>query len=413
MNQAASPSAWEGSVWNFSTLSFIVVDDFEGYTNESPNRVFQTWIDGLGFSKDQFFPEGNPGNATGSMVGYDPESGSIVETGIIHGGKQAMPVDYNNANQPYYSETGRTFDAPRDWTVHGSDTLQVFFRGNPIGFEEKAGTITMSGAGVDIFDTADEFTYAYKPLNGNGSITVRVDSVEQTNVWAKAGVMIRDNRGADSKNAMAYVTPDGRVGWQYRQLPVGGSESTRSDPGAITLPHWVRITREGDVITAAHSSDGVKWEPMAEPTDPAAPSSLSIPMNANILIGLAVTSHAAGVACTTTFSSAATSGGVTGTWQFAEIGVDHLLNDRGSLYVALEDGAGHTGVVTHPDPDAVLLDTWQAWNIPLAEFRKAGVNTAGIKKMSIGVGDRKNPSRGGAGRLFIDDVGFGRPASGQ
>ena len=269
----------------------------------------------------------------------------------------------------------------------------------------------MSAAGADIFDAADEFTYAYKPLNGNGSITVRVDSVEQTDVWAKAGVMIRDNLGADSKNGMAYVTPDGRVGWQYRQQLMGTSDSTRSDPGAITLPHWLRITRDGDTITAAHSSDGVKWEPMVEPTDPASPSSLSIPMTANVFVGLALTSHAAGVGCTAQFSSAATSGGASGAWKFAEIGVDHLLNDRGSLYVVLQDSAGHTGVVTHPNPDAVLLDTWQEWNIPLADFRKAGVDTKGIKKMFIGVGDRKNASAGGAGLLFIDDIGFGRPAT--
>ena len=413
VNQAATPSAWEGDVWSFSTQQLFVVDDFEGYTNDSPNRVFQAWIDGWGFSKDTFFPDGNPGNGTGALVGYDPESGNIMETAIIHGGKQAMPVEYNNVNQPYYSEVERTWQTPQDLTAHGADILQLFFRGNPIGFEEKAGVITMSAAGADIFAAADEFTYAYKLLNGNGSLTVRIDSVENTNVWAKAGVMIRDNLGADAKNAMAYVTPDGRVGWQFRQLPVGTSDSTRSEPGAITLPHWVRLTREGNTITAAHSSDGIKWEPMVEAANPAEPSSLAIPMNTNIFIGLALTSHAAGVGCTAQFSSAATTGGATGPWQFAEIGVDHLLNERGNLYVALQDSAGHTGVVTHANPDAVLLDTWQEWNIPLADFRSAGVNVAAVKKMFIGVGDRKKPTAGGAGTLFIDDIGFGRPVSGQ
>ncbi len=413
VNEAASPSAWPGNVWSFSTLSFFIIDDFERYTDDSPNRVFQTWIDGWGFSEDSYFPKGNPGNSTGSMVGYDPEAGATMEKTIIHGGRQAMPVEYNNVESPYYSEATRTFDTPQDWTVYASDTLQVFFRGNPIGFEEKAGTITMSAAGADIFGTADEFTYVYKSLSGNGSITVRVDSVEQTDVWAKAGVMIRDNLGADSKNGMAYVTPDGRVGWQYRQQLMGTSDSTRSDPGAITLPHWLRLTRDGDTITAAHSSDGIKWEPMVEPTDAASPSSLSIPMTTSIFVGLALTSHAAGVGCTAQFSSVATSGGAGGAWKFAEIGVDHLLNDRAGLYVALEDSAGRTGIVTHPDPDATLLDTWQAWDIPLADFRKAGVDTKGIKKMVVGVGDRKNPSPGATGLIFIDDIGFGRPVSGE
>jgi hypothetical protein len=29
----------------------------------------------------------------------------------------------------------------------------------------------------------------------------------------------------------------------------------------------------------------------------------------------------------------------------------------------------------------------------------------------IGIGDRDNPTAGGTGRIFIDDVGFGRPAA--
>jgi hypothetical protein len=117
----------------------------------------------------------------------------------------------------------------------------------------------------------------------------------------------------------------------------------------------------------------------------------------------------AGTGCTAQFSGIATSAGISGSWQFAEIGVDHVLNTPDKLYVALGDGAGHTGVVTHSNPDAVLQDTWQTWNIPLADFRSAGVNVASVKKMSIGVGDRKKPAAGGSGRLYIDDIGFGRP----
>ncbi|MDH7599476.1 MAG: discoidin domain-containing protein, partial [Sedimentisphaerales bacterium] len=46
VNNAMSPSAWAGDVWSFFTLPYLVVDDFESYTNNSPKRVFQTWIDG-------------------------------------------------------------------------------------------------------------------------------------------------------------------------------------------------------------------------------------------------------------------------------------------------------------------------------------------------------------------------------
>ena len=69
VNAAETPAEWMGRVWSFSTPEFLPVDDFEGYTNESPNRVFQTWVDGAGFSADTFFPNGNPGNGSGRWLG--------------------------------------------------------------------------------------------------------------------------------------------------------------------------------------------------------------------------------------------------------------------------------------------------------------------------------------------------------
>jgi regulation of enolase protein 1 (concanavalin A-like superfamily) len=408
VNDAATPSSWEGDIWSFATLDAFVADDFESYTNDSPDRVFQTWIDGLGFSADQFFPNGDPGNNTGAIVGYDPDSGNIMETTIVHGGRQSMPVAYNNADSPYYSEAVRTWAAPQNWTVYGADTLRLFIRGNPVRYvETPQGVITMSAEGADIYGSADEFTFAYKPLSGNGSITVRVDSVEFTDVWSKAGVMIRDGLDAGAKNALAYVTPDGRVGYQYRRLAGDVTDSTRSEPNTITVPHWVRLTREGNVITAAHSSDGVTWEPMVEAASPNEPSFQTIPMNSTVYVGMALTSHAPGMGCTAQFSNAQ-AGGSSGDWQFAEIGIDHRLNDSDSLYVVLEDSVGHSLVVPHPNPDAVLVDTWQPWNIPLATFRNGGVNTAAITKMTIGVGKRNSSTARGSGLIFIDDIGYGQ-----
>ncbi|MDH7599477.1 MAG: discoidin domain-containing protein [Sedimentisphaerales bacterium] len=124
VNQAQTPSVWPGQVWSFTTLDYLVVDDFESYTNNSPKRVFQTWIDGIGFSADQFFPSGHPGNGTGAVVGYDPALGNIMETRIVHGGRQSMPLSYDGL-----SETTRTFQPAQDWTKHGITTLVLFFRG--------------------------------------------------------------------------------------------------------------------------------------------------------------------------------------------------------------------------------------------------------------------------------------------
>jgi hypothetical protein len=118
-------SPWKGPVWDFGTANFIIVDDFESYTNDSPNRVFQTWLDGLGYTE----PVEVPGNGTGAVVGYDPASGEIMETSSVHGGTQAMPMDYGNNSTVAISETVRTWAEPQDWTLNGFDTLKLWVRG--------------------------------------------------------------------------------------------------------------------------------------------------------------------------------------------------------------------------------------------------------------------------------------------
>ncbi|MCL5281035.1 MAG: discoidin domain-containing protein, partial [Planctomycetes bacterium] len=114
VNDAAPVKVWQGDVWSFSTPDSLVVDDFESYTAEEGNRIYEIWIDGWE-------------NKTGSQVGY--LDAPFVEQTIVHGGRQSMPLTYNNGADPFYSETERTFDEPQDWTANGVVTLTLYFRG--------------------------------------------------------------------------------------------------------------------------------------------------------------------------------------------------------------------------------------------------------------------------------------------
>jgi len=130
VNNAEAQPRWESDVWSFSTAEYITVDDLESYTDSSPKRLFQTWIDGAGFSADESFPTGNPGNGSGALVGYDPTAGDIMETSLVHGGVQSMPLYYDNSTGTKYSEAERTFATPQDWTKHTIATLVIWFRGD-------------------------------------------------------------------------------------------------------------------------------------------------------------------------------------------------------------------------------------------------------------------------------------------
>lgn len=136
VNQAQVTPVWTGPVWNLSLVSEWVVEDFEGYNNFSPDRPFQTWLGGFGYSADEFFPQGYGGNGTGSGVGHDIWSigspyfeGDIMERDTtLPGSDQAMPFYYDNAGNTA-SQTDRTWAVPQDWSVGGAQALVLHFFG--------------------------------------------------------------------------------------------------------------------------------------------------------------------------------------------------------------------------------------------------------------------------------------------
>jgi hypothetical protein len=127
VNDAATPKVWEGDVWSFTTPDYGVVDDFESY-NDLCTRIFFAWVDGFGYSAS---PDcgvvASAGNGTGSTIGNT--NPPFAERTIVYGGKQAMPLAYDNTSGKSASEAIRTFDVAQDWTLGGAKTLVVFFRG--------------------------------------------------------------------------------------------------------------------------------------------------------------------------------------------------------------------------------------------------------------------------------------------
>ncbi|MBN2315341.1 MAG: LamG domain-containing protein [Sedimentisphaerales bacterium] len=107
----------KGLVWSFTTANFLLVDDFEGYTDDDAagEAIWQSWIDGYGIA----------GN--GAQVGYLLPP--YCEQTIVHGGLQSMPLLYTNEADTTNSEVTRTLTSPRDWTVEGVEELSLWFRG--------------------------------------------------------------------------------------------------------------------------------------------------------------------------------------------------------------------------------------------------------------------------------------------
>jgi hypothetical protein len=199
---------YEGDVWSFTTQEFGAIDDFEGYNDDvdAGTTIWNAWEDGV------------TNKASGSQVGYTESP--FAEKAVVHKGKQAMPLLYDNSSSPYYSEAERAFSPAMDLTAHGADSLCVWFQG------------------------------------------------------------------------------------------IGG------DTG--------------------NSSEG--------------------------------------------------------------------------LYLTVEDSSGKSKTIANADAAATVAASWTQWTIPLSEFTDAGVKMTAVKSIVIGVGNRAAPTAGGTGKMYIDDLGYGRSA---
>jgi regulation of enolase protein 1 (concanavalin A-like superfamily) len=154
-------------------------------------------------------------------------------------------------------------------------------------------TFTVKGAGGDIYGNADAFHYYHRELSGNGSITVKVTSLSNTHVWAKAGVMIRESNAAGAKQVYAGITPTNGLELLRREQ-TDGATTPIGVPGGT--PRWVRLVRAGNLFTASSSLDGVSWTAIGSAT---------VVMGASVRVGLAVTSHDTGLLNTGVFESLA------------------------------------------------------------------------------------------------------------
>jgi hypothetical protein len=437
--EADGTTIHKGNVWQFTVPNYLIIDNFESYTNDSPKRAFQTWIDGWGFTEPA---PGNPGNGTGAGVGHDIWTKdnnpyyqrTIMETVFTydnlesmvfyHDNFQSMPLYYNNANAgtKYYSEAVRTWAEPQNLTAGGVTDLSLWFKGRPQKFVQNAdGSLVVSSTSGDISGTnGDYFRYVYKKLDGDGSMIIKVNSLTFTANWTKCGIMIRETLDLASARAHTITLANGRIAFENRPGTNVASVSTYTGIGAVLLPVWLKLERKADQFTGSYSTDGTIWTPVPLSSATASPNPQKITMAGSVLIGLCVTSNNAGYAANAAsagyggltaiaqISNVTTTGTVTGDWTVADIGTaaqPNPANDADDLYVALQDKAGNVAVATWPD-GAVQSD-WTKWVIPLSQFK--GVNTSAVTKMFIGVGNRNNPQPDGAGLVLIDNVRVIKP----
>lgn len=189
------------------------------------------------------------------------------------------------------SGSWKTAAVVTDDTVH-QDQAAASLSGNMWSFV---------AGGDDIWGNADQFMFAYKEVTGDFDVSCTVHYLDGSmNDWSKAGLMAREDLTAGSRNVSALCRClDDLVTYQRREATDDVSASQRIAAAGAVRPVTIRLTRTGDEFVGGWSLDGgATWNDNiqadgATPTDP-----VVMDMGNPILLGIAVTSHSAGVLTT-------------------------------------------------------------------------------------------------------------------
>lgn len=144
------------------------------------------------------------------------------------------------------------------------------------------GRFTLEAAGTDIQYASDQCYFVYRTWTGDFDVQVKVESLAQTDAWAKAGLMARASLAANSADVSVLATPAARFEFQYRPRD-GALVVYQGSQAPVTYPNtFVRLRRRGNVFTAFVGTSGADWSQVGEAT---------IALPATVLLGMPVTSH--------------------------------------------------------------------------------------------------------------------------
>jgi hypothetical protein len=400
-----------GPVWSFTTI--LPIDDFESYTNEVGERIFEVWVDGIGFT----LPEpGSEGNGTNAAVGHDiwavnsPYT-TLAETTIVHSGDQSMPLYYSNAESPYISEAHRTWAAPQDWTIGGVDTMTLNVQGLAADIViPRVDTPPVIDGEVDaVWEMASvqEITIPINtapsgPDDSSGSFRLLYDA---ENLFLLAEVtdesLINDTAaswqddsvefyfdGENSKGPQGLSGNDRQITFGWTTEEVQGTN--QNDEGfelaqMDTATGWrleVKMPWQSLMSTEAPAGQLIGVDCFINDDDDGDTRDSQIAWHATEAVGWETPSM----------------------WGTALVAAPAAAGAADRLYVKVQDTANQTAVVTHPDPGVLGTTSWAEWKIALGDIEAAGVNLTAVSKMILGIGNPDAASPGAGGVLFVDDI---------
>ncbi|GGT26919.1 hypothetical protein GCM10010222_80880 [Streptomyces tanashiensis] len=200
----------------------------------------------------------------------------------------------------------------------------------------------------------DSFYFVHKTLTGDGTLTVPLRSltgmadtgttgktVQSTQPWAKAGIIVKESLTQGSPYAAVMATGGHGVRMQY--------DYTRDAAGPSGMPseespRWLRLVRAGDSLTGFASTDGSHWTEVGHTKLPGLARTVQAGLFATSPEAKQDTAAGTGfnpAVATGTFDRPVLSGGWSeGAWRGTQVGGD--AGTSGSYSNALKGGFAQT-----------------------------------------------------------------------
>jgi autotransporter-associated beta strand protein len=335
--------AWEQSVrfhpeWTSKEFFTALTGDWNGYTgtqfntntNSSDRNTygwFRQWVEGLTAA----FPDIRV-SATMSPVYFNWEEDGVNRRelgGTVNNYPAWLKLERRGDNiTTYYSGDGdgwralgstnvslgaaplagvfvSSLDGAR--LVEGrADSLRMmpFFFGD-LGKTGVAGTVgvsgskfTLTGHGLEFLhptnNTSDAQFYTWREWSGDGSFTVKLESLTGSNAGRTnpagelptAGITIRESAAPNARQISLHANLANQL--QFVARPSPGAVTTNvasrvAGAGVRETPTWLRLSRTNNMITAAYSGNGTNW------TNFSAAANIAFPTN--VLVGLVADSQ--------------------------------------------------------------------------------------------------------------------------
>jgi hypothetical protein len=227
-----------------------------------------------------------------------PPPTSLFATGTV-----TSAVDYRWLLLPQHAEAGY----PLTISTPVRAPLRTF-TSNGAAFSQTGSQLGIRGDGGDVYGGTNEYGTVYSAgAAQDGTVaTVEITAQQDTNEWAKAGIMVRnDITNANTSPGFLILAEAPGHGYVLQWDSDGdGQLDSNSAPsneglGTAAYPTWLKLIRSGTSYTGYYSTDDVNWTLIDTVSVPSAAATQDV--------GVFMTSHASGTTGEADFSNFAVS----------------------------------------------------------------------------------------------------------